>query len=121
MILRQKRQGPVDVSNAVKRAIARSLISTYGGNLTNDVEEISQWQSIHRFSWALKGISQSQLEVMLIGTSQLSCVIFLVVLLLVIGVLVEMMMMTESLQFICIDIYCAHLMSHNCFRTMKSI
>jgi hypothetical protein len=63
VILGQRQQpGPVEVSDAVKRAVARSLISTYGG-----IDEASQWQEqmpFDRYSWALKGLSQ--LEVMLI-------------------------------------------------------
>jgi hypothetical protein len=65
VILGQRQQDPVEVSDAVKIAVARSLISMYSGNPTNDVGETSQWQD-HRFSWALQGLSQSQLEVMLI-------------------------------------------------------
>ena len=53
---RIKQQDPVEVSDAVKRAVARSLISTYGGK-EDDAVETSQWQE-------LKGLSQ--LEVMLI-------------------------------------------------------
>jgi hypothetical protein len=62
--LGQRQHDPVEVSDAVKRAVARSLISTYGGNPTNDVGETSIWQEDHRYSWALKGLSQ--LEVLLI-------------------------------------------------------
>ncbi|ONM51247.1 hypothetical protein ZEAMMB73_Zm00001d018764 [Zea mays] len=66
VILGQRQQDPVEVSDAVKIAVARSLISMYSGNPTNDVGETSQWQD-HRYSWALlQGLSQSQLEVMLI-------------------------------------------------------
>jgi hypothetical protein len=57
VILPQRQQpGPVEVSDAVKRAVARSLISTYGCK-----DEASQWQdqmSFHRYSWALNGLSQ---------------------------------------------------------------
>uniref|UniRef100_A0A804Q414 DUF4220 domain-containing protein n=1 Tax=Zea mays TaxID=4577 RepID=A0A804Q414_MAIZE len=65
-----KQQDPVEVSDAVKRAVARSLISTYGGNdptKDDDAVETSQWQDqmpFHTYSCELKGLSQ--LEVMLI-------------------------------------------------------
>jgi hypothetical protein len=67
---RIKQQDPVEVSDAVKRAVARSLISTYGGNdptKDDDAVETSQWQDqmpFRTYSWALKDLSQ--LEVMLI-------------------------------------------------------
>eukprot|EP00267_Zea_mays_P044524 XP_020396721.1 uncharacterized protein LOC103631927 [Zea mays] len=64
VILGQRQQDPVEVSDAVKIAVARSLISMYSGNPTNDVGETLQWQQDHRYSWALQGLSQ--LEVMLI-------------------------------------------------------
>eukprot|EP00267_Zea_mays_P025052 XP_008651982.2 uncharacterized protein LOC103631911 [Zea mays] len=70
-VIEQRQEDPVEVSDAVKRAVARSLISTYGGNNpTNDdaaAVETWQWQDqmpFRRYSWALKGLSQ--LEVMLI-------------------------------------------------------
>jgi hypothetical protein len=46
VVLRQRKQGPVEVSDAVKRAVARSLISTYGGNLTTNVVEETSLQDM---------------------------------------------------------------------------
>ncbi|ONM52109.1 hypothetical protein ZEAMMB73_Zm00001d019083 [Zea mays] len=46
VVLRQGKQGPVEVSDAVKRAVARSLISTYGGNLTTNVVEETSLQDM---------------------------------------------------------------------------
>jgi hypothetical protein len=63
---RIEQKDPVEVSDAVKRAVARSLISTYGGK-EDDAVETSQWQDqmpFRTYSWALKGLSQ--LEVILI-------------------------------------------------------
>ncbi|CAD6221387.1 unnamed protein product [Miscanthus lutarioriparius] len=64
-IFRRKQPQPVEVSDAVKRAIARSLISIYGNNLTTH-GETSLWQNpmFEDYSWALEGLSQ--VEVMLI-------------------------------------------------------
>jgi hypothetical protein len=60
-----KQPDPVEVSDGVKRAIARSLISTCGNNLTsNGQTSLRQNQMFAEYSWALKGLSQ--LEVMLI-------------------------------------------------------
>jgi len=60
-----RKQQPIEVSDAVKIAIARSLISTYCNNL-NAIGETSLWQNqmFDEYSWALKNLSQ--LEVMLI-------------------------------------------------------
>jgi hypothetical protein len=55
-----KKQGPVEVSDTVKRAIARSLKST-DGILTNGETSLRQNQNL---SWTLK--NHSQLEIMLI-------------------------------------------------------
>ncbi|CAD6221380.1 unnamed protein product [Miscanthus lutarioriparius] len=58
---------PVEVSDAVKEAIATSLISTYGSNLATSGEtsvRLLQNQMSDQYSWALKDLCQ--LEVMLI-------------------------------------------------------
>jgi len=59
---RQKQPDPVEVSDAMKRSVARSLISTYG----NLGETPVSWQSqmFDKYSWALKDLSR--VEVMLI-------------------------------------------------------
>jgi hypothetical protein len=56
---------PVEVSDAVKRAIARSLISNHGNN-GDETSPARSRQSQMLYSWALKDLSQPQLEVMLI-------------------------------------------------------
>ncbi|CAO2150361.1 unnamed protein product [Urochloa humidicola] len=67
VIFRRKQQpGPVEVSDAVKKAIARSLRSTYANNLTtNEKSRLLQNQMLGEYSWALNN-HFSQLEVMFI-------------------------------------------------------
>jgi hypothetical protein len=102
IILPQRQQpGPVEVSDAVKRAVARSLISTYGGK-----DEASQWQDqmpFHRYSWALKGLSAGSHVDLARRNSQLNTVIFLLVLLLVIGRLDADAVCTKASQLNCLD------------------
>ncbi|PWZ12956.1 hypothetical protein Zm00014a_038265 [Zea mays] len=45
-VIEQRQEDPVEVSDAVKRAVARSLISTYGGNnpTNDDAAAVETWQ-----------------------------------------------------------------------------
>ena len=65
-IFPRKQPDPVEVSDTLKRAVARLLIATYGSNLTTNGETLVRPhnQMSNEYSWALKDLSQ--LEVMLI-------------------------------------------------------